>query len=202
MRTLLLLLVVALSGCTQTISEVEELPLAPNFLRLQSWIAVSADGNATAGFLRWLYVADNPTTTEEPREYCEVWEQLELSRVDAAPCPSCTDLWEGTATVEDADTTCLGVDWSDRAFSLGVGAIESAPEDVAAMADDGFTHAAWVDWAPDVGDLPAHEALFAAEPERWSSETAPIGTSGGEPVAGDYHLFCLYFWDVRDADVP
>lgn len=202
MRALLLAAVLALAGCTQTISPVDELPLAPNFLRLQSWVAVSADGVATEGFLRWLYMADDPTQTDEPREYCEVWEQLDLLSVDPAACPGCTNLWEGTATVEDEDTTCLGVDWSDRAFSIGFGSLESAPDDVAAMGDEGYTHAVYVDWAPDEGDLGQHEALFVAEPERWSSETAPIGTSGDTPVAGDYHLFCLYYWDVREADVP
>jgi len=205
MRALLLTLIVALGGCTQTIGEGDPLPLAPNFLRLQSWVAVAADGNANEGFLRWLYLADDPTTMEEgedPREYCEVWEKLELDRVDAASCVGCTDLWDGVASVVDEDTTCLGVDWTDRAYSLGFGALDSAPEDVAAMASEGYTHAVYVDWAPDVGDLSGHEALFVAEPERWSSDTAPIGTSGGQPVAGDYHLFSLYYWDVREADVP
>lgn len=200
--TLLLALAIASAGCTQTIGEGDPLPMAPNFLRLQSWLAVSADSLAAEGFLRWVYLADDPSTAEEPREYCEVWEKLELAQVDAAPCAGCSVLWEGVATVEVDDVTCLGVDWSDRAFSLGFGGIDGLSEDVTAPDDAAYTHAVHVDWAPDVGDLSAHEALFVAEPERWSSETAPIGTSGDDPVAGDYHLACLYFWDVREADVP
>ncbi len=199
--TLLLTVALALSGCTQTISEGDPLPMAPNFLRLQSWVAVSADSAAAQGFLRWVYLADDPGTTDEPREYCDVWEQLDLARVDAASCAGCADLWEGTATVEVDEGTCLGVDWSARGFSLGFGALDGVPEDVAPNADEGHSHGVFVNWAPDVGDLTSYEALFTAQPERWSSEVAPIGTTGS-PAAGDYSLFCLYYWDVREADVP
>jgi len=200
--SLLLILAIGLAGCTQTIGEGDPLPMAPNFLRLESWLAVSADSLVTEGFVRWVYFADDPTTTEEPREYCEVWEKLELSEVEPAPCPGCTQLWSGTATVEADEGTCIGVDWTERSISLGFGALDAAPEAASSMADEGYTHAVYLDWAPDVGDLPSHEALFVAQPERWSSDTAPIGTSGGDPVAGDYSLFCLYYWDVQEADVP
>ncbi len=183
-------------GCTQNLNAPEELPLAPNFLRLQSWLAVSADGLAADGFLRWVYLADDPSVAEEPREYCEVWEQLALDRVDSAGCAGCTDLWEGTATVEVDQGTCLDVDWDERAFGMGYGQLDSAPEDVAALESDGFTHAVYTRWSPDTGDGDSYEPMFVAQPERWSSETAPIGASGDRPVAGDYGMECLYFWDL------
>ncbi|MCO4773881.1 MAG: hypothetical protein KDA24_27865, partial [Deltaproteobacteria bacterium] len=66
--------------------------------------------------------------------------------------------------------------------------------------EDGFTHAVYTSWAPDTGDTAAYDALFVAKPERWSSDVAPVGTSGDRPVAGDYAMECLYYWDVRDAE--
>lgn len=198
MRQVLFLLLLLGVGCAQSIDVPEEPPLAPNFLRLQSWSAVSADGLAADGFVRWVYLADDPSTTEEPREYCEIWEQLELDRVDSAVCPGCTDVWEGTATVEVDQGTCLDVDWSSRSFGLGFGQLADAPDDVSGLGEDGFTHAVYTRWAPDTGDRDGYEALFVAKPERWSSDVAPIGTSGDRPVAGDYAMDCLYFWDLRE----
>jgi hypothetical protein len=197
MRTLLLIAVLLGSGCTQTVDPGDE-PNAPNFLRLQSWAAVSADGLAAEGFLRWVYLADDPLASEAPREYCEIWERLDLARVVNEGCPACTDVWAGTATVDLDQATCLDVSWSERALGLGFGRFADAGEDIASHSEDGFTHAVYMDWAPDEGDLPAYEALFVATPERWSSETAPIGASGDRPVAGDYAMECLYFWDVRE----
>ena len=53
--SLLLILAIGLAGCTQTIGEGDPLPMAPNFLRLESWLAVSADSLVTEGFVRWVY---------------------------------------------------------------------------------------------------------------------------------------------------
>lgn len=198
MRHVLFLLLVLGFGCAQSLDVPEEPPLAPNFLRLQSWSAVSADGLAANGFVRWVYLADDPSTTEEPREYCEIWEQLELDRVDSAVCPGCTDVWEGTATVEVDQGTCLDVDWSSRSFGLGFGQLGDATDDVSGLGEDGFTHAVYTRWAPDTGDRDGYGVLFVAKPERWSSNVAPIGTSGDRPVAGDYSMDCLYFWDLRE----
>ena len=137
MRQVLFLLLLLGVGCAQSIDVPEEPPLAPNFLRLQSWSAVSADGLAADGFVRWVYLADDPSTTPKPREYCEIWEQLELDRIDSAVCPGCTDVWEGTATVEVDQGTCLDVDWSSRSFGLGFGQLADAPDDVSGLGEDG-----------------------------------------------------------------
>jgi len=185
-------------GCTQSIDTPPDGGLAPNYLQLQSWLAVSSDGLAADGFLRWVYLADDPTGTSEPGEYCEIWERLDLARVEASVCPGCTDVWTGTATVDLDQATCLDVSWSNRTLGMGFGQLAAAGEDVAAREDDGFTHAAYMDWAPDVGDLEGFEPMFVATPERWSNDTAPIGTSGDRPVAGDYGMECLYYWDVRE----
>lgn len=196
MRSLALSLVLLLVGCTQSLDAPEELPLAPNFLQLESYAAVSADGLSAAGFLRWVYTADDPSVAEEPREFCEIWERFDLERAEASACPSCTDVWTGSAAVDEADeATCVEATWEPRAYGLGFGALADA--DVTEEAAEGQSHAVWSTWAPDRGDLDGFELLYVATPERWSSETAPIGASGDRPVAGDYRLTSLYYWDVR-----
>ena len=133
MRPALLCLCLTLAaGCTQSIDSPNDGPNEPNFLRLQSWAAVSADGLAADGFLRWVYLADDPSETSEPREFCEIWEKLEMDRVEASVCPSCTDVWEGTATVDFDQGTCLDVSWTERAIGLGFGGLDEAGEDIAA----------------------------------------------------------------------
>ena len=186
----------AVGGCSQTLDD--NLTPGPNFLRLQSWVAVSADGATTAGFIRWVYLVDDPSSTDEPVEHCEIWEQLDLDRASTAGCDACSDVWTGTATVEVDEATCAGVDWSERAIGLGFGPMGAAPAEVVAMEADGFTHAVYLNWAPDRGDLPSYEALFVAQPERWSNDVAPLGTSGAAAVSGDYGPTSLYFWDTRE----
>ena len=202
--TLALASVGLLGGCTQTLEPGgEELPLAPNYLRLQGWVAVSPNSVSLQGFLRWIYVADDPGVVAEPREYCEVWELLELEQVQQdAGCPDCLNQYAGTATVQDDQGTCLGVDWRVREFELGFSSISAASEEVAALSSEGFTHLVQAPWSPERGSTDAFEPMFVAEPERWSTDDAPIGTSGDRPLEGDYHLFCLYYWDTQDADVP
>jgi hypothetical protein len=186
------------SGCAQSIDET---PLAPNYLQLEGWLAVPEGGASAEGFLRWGYVADDPKDVDEPRLYCEIWERLELVAVEPGDCASCAVRWDGLASVEGDLTDCLDVDWSQRAFGLGFGPLDAGGAAVAALGET-FTHAVWGDWAPDAGALSAWESLYAATPERWSGDDAPIGTSGDADVAGDYRLQSAYYWDVREADVP
>jgi len=196
MRLASALLLAVLAGCAQTLDD--GLQPGPNFLRLQGWVAVSADGEATAGFLRWVYLQEDPTAVPEPTEHCEVWEQLDLARSAATACSGCSDVWTGTAVVEVDGATCDGVDWTERTIGVGFGPMGAAPADVAALEADGYTHAVYLDWAPDRGNLTGFEPLFVAKPERWSSDVAPIGTAGTEAVAGDYALTALYYWDTRE----
>lgn len=192
-----LVLFLSTLSCTQNIDVPGEETMAPNFLRLQSWLAVSSDGLAAEGFLRWVYLADDPAEVEDAREYCEIWERLDLVRIDSFECAECTDVWDGVATVEVDRATCIDVSWDSRAIGLGFGAITDGPEDVVTLESQGFTHAVYLDWSPDQGDMDGYEGLFVARPERWSNDAAPIGTSGGRPVAGDYSMDCLYYWDIR-----
>lgn len=194
---LILVLFLSTLSCTQNIDTPAEATMAPNYLRLQSWLAVSADGLAAEGFLRWVYLADDPVEADDSREYCEIWERLDLDRIDSSGCPECTDVWEGSATVEADRATCIDVSWDNRAIGMGFGEITEASKDVAPMESEGFTHAVYLDWAPDEGDIDGYEGLFVAKPERWSNDSAPVGTSGDRPVAGDYAMDCLYYWDVR-----
>lgn len=191
-----LALAIIVGGCAQTLDDA--LPDGPNFLRLQSWVTVAPDGATTAGFIRWVYLVDDPSVAEAPAEHCEIWEQLDLTRAGSAGCEACSDVWDGTATVEVDEATCVGVDWSERAIGVGFGPMGAAPAEVAAMEAEGFTHAVYLNWAPDRGDLAAYEALFVAQPEQWSSGVAPLGATGTDAVAGDYGLTSLYFWDTRE----
>jgi hypothetical protein len=182
---------------TSCATQAEELPLAANFLRLQSWVAVDPVAGSARGHLRWLYVADDPAVTAEPRPFCENWELLELSAA-ASPdpaCPSCLVEWTGTASIEAEEGNCADAAWDPRPMTLAFAPLPGSDVDAAELADAGFVFAAYSRWSPDLGDTQGYQGLFAAEPEQWTAEDAPLGTS--PDPSGEYHLFCRYYWDLR-----
>ncbi len=193
-RSILLLGLVLATGCVT--SDDEELPLAANFLRLQSWIAVDEPARTARGHLRWVYVADDPTVVEEPREFCEAWELLDLVGTTPDPaCPSCVAEWTGTASLEEDDLSCSNATWAPRAMTLAFGPLVGSEIDDPELQDAGFLFAGYSKWSPDLGETQGYQALFAAEPEAWTDPEAPLGVAG--TPAGEYHLFCTSYWDLR-----
>jgi hypothetical protein len=118
-----------------------------------------------------------------------------------ANCLDCTDQWTGTATVDSEASDCSDVDWSSRGFTLASQPIESASEGLSIYAADGFTHGVRTKWSPETGDSQGFQDLFVAEPQLWASDQPdPIGTGAGEPPAGQYHLYCVSYWQLNSAD--
>lgn len=192
-RRLGLLAVLLLVGCA---TPVPEGPIEANFLRLQGFISVSADPGALEGFLRWIYVADDPAEFDEPRADCEVWEFLDLVAVEPDDaCSGCSDQFDGTARIEAGDTTCDDATWAERPFTLAFAAIGSMDEpDRTELAQDGFSHAVSTRWSPEIGDSQGFQDLFAAEPDQWAPDAGEAGET--ESVDGEYHLLCRYYWEL------
>jgi len=164
-----LLLVLALAGCAGPVQQTGD--VAPNYLRLQGFAQVDGSAGTLVGFLRWIYVADDPSQFDQARTDCEIWEYLDL--VSTAPveaCGGCTDQFEGTAEVEAGDTTCDDVDWTSREFTLAFGAMDiiDEPDPIDARlvldstsytanlqltltAEDDHLWATWVSSTSDVG---------------------------------------------------
>jgi len=190
-----------LAGCG-VIQQPSE--LAPNFLQLQSFVAVDSTEESLEGFLRWLYVADDPGIFPEPGVYCEVWEHLLLSSTEPSEhCIGCVSQFDGVATVDpDSETTCEDVGWTQRDFSLAFGSLELVEEpDRSALQEDGYSHAVFSRWSPDLGWSQGFQELFAATPELWAPEEGELGGTD-EAVEGQYELFSLYYWDLRSEDSP
>ncbi len=192
-RFVLLLLVASLAGCP---TPVPEGPVESNFLRLQGFVSVDADAGSLEGFLRWIYVADDPGEFDEPRTDCEVWEYVDLAAVEPDDsCSGCTDQFDGTATIEAGDTTCDDADWPERAFTIAFAAIGSMDEpDRTELAAEGYTHAVSTRWSPEIGDSQGFQDLFAAEPDQWAPDAGEAGEV--DSVDGQYHLLCRYFWEL------
>ena len=197
----LLALPVLLLGCASAVQQTGD--PAPNYLQLAAYVSVDRDAGSLEGFLRWIYQTDDPVAFDDPRPFCEVWEHLDLGVVDLDPaCGGCTDQFEGTAAVlGEPETTCDGVDWSDRPFTLTFGPLDLIEEpDRATLEEDGFTHGAQTRWSPDLGSSEGFQPLFAATPDQWEPDAGEAGSA--ETIDGQYELFCRYYWDVRDSDVP
>lgn len=180
-------------------AEDEALPFAPNFLRLQSWVQADAVNLTLQGYLRWSYVADDPSVTAEPRENCETWEYLDLqaaAEIDAA-CLGCEALWSGSAAIDDAQNTCSTSTWEPRSFTLAFAPLVGSSVESEELVDAGFTHAVATRWSPDLGETQGYQWLFAAEPQAWTDEGGTPGTPSGQAPAGEYHLFGHWYWDVR-----
>lgn len=188
-------LALVIGGCAV---EEEPAPLAANFLRLQAWVVAGPEG--AEGYLRWLYVADDPAVTAEPREFCDLWEYLDLPLAPAADpaCVGCEALFEGTAVIDADRDTCADATWGERTFRLGFAPIAGSEVESSALVDAGFTHAAATSWSPDLGETQGFQWLFAGEPQAWTSAEAPLGTPSGQAPAGEYHLYGVHYWDVRE----
>lgn len=183
-----------LAGCPapQPSGDVE-----PNFLRLQSFVAVDAEAGTLEGFLRWIYVADDPEEFETPREACEVWELLELDRVEPGEaCLDCTDQFDGTAALVEEDTTCDDSDWDPREFTLAFGPMSLIDEpDRSDLESQGYDFSVHTRWSPELGDSQGFQDLFAADGEQWAEDSGQAGSS--DSVDGQYHLFCRFFWELN-----
>ncbi|MCP4872481.1 MAG: hypothetical protein GY898_27630 [Proteobacteria bacterium] len=194
MRLLLALAAVAmLVGCPQPMPSGD---VEPNYLRLQSFVSVDAGAGSLEGFLRWIYVADDPEEFETPREACEVWELLELERVEPGEaCLDCTDQFDGTASLVDEDTTCDDADWEPRSFTMAFGPLDLIDEpDFSDLDSQGYDFSVHTRWSPELGDSQGFQDLFAANGEQWASDTGEAGST--DSVEGQYHLFCRYFWEL------
>jgi len=165
----------------------------PCWLTLQSWVGVGDDGTVD-GFLRWIYVSEDPAGEEPPASPdCEVWERLELATVAVDPaCRSCTHQFEGTASIDADDSTCADAAWEPWQFTYAFGPIEG-DADLQSWAERGFTHHVQTRWSPDLGDTQGFQSLFVAQPESWDGGSP--GASG-DP-SGEYALEALHFWDLR-----
>ncbi len=192
-RPALLASLLLLTACPQP---RQDGPVEPNYLRLQSFVVVDGDAGELEGFLRWMYVADDPATFEEPREACETWELLQLERTapDEA-CLGCTDQFEGTAEVVAEDTTCDDADWGPRNFTMAFGPLDLIEEpDFSELDGQGYDFSVHTKWSPELGDSQGFQDLFAAEPEAWADVA---GAGSTDAVDGEYRLFCRYFWDLN-----
>jgi hypothetical protein len=188
-----------LAGCAQRIDGGSS--SSGDYLRLQGFTLVDPDAGTLDGFLRWLVLDADPEQVDEPDVQCEIWERLALNSVAPdAGCVDCGYQFEGQAAIVDEDTTCVA-DWGDRSFSLGFGDIADADEEVAALADDGFTHFVSSRWSPDLGTSEGFQTLFTGQPEAWAPDLGDAGTGSGEALAGEHELWCLFYWDVEDTDL-
>lgn len=201
MRKIAPLLIVLFAGCAQGVEQTGD--PAPNYLQIAGYVQVDREGGVLEGFLRWIYQADDPLAFEDPRTFCEVWEYLDLATVDVDPaCAGCMGQFDGQAEVlGEPETTCDGVDWSLRSFTLAFGPMDLIEEpDRTTLSDDGYVFGAQTRWSPDLGTSEGFQSLFAARPDNWEPEEGEAGSP--EQVDGQYELFCRYYWDVREADVP
>ncbi len=162
----------------------------PCWLTLQSWVTIAGDD--VDGFLRWVYVSEDPASDEfTATADCEIWERLALAPAAVDPaCRDCTHQFEGTATIDADDSTCADADWAPWAFTYAFGPLG---EDHQSWAERGYTHHVQTRWSPDLGDTQGFQSLFVATPESWDG-----GSPGddGDP-AGEYALDALHFWDLR-----
>lgn len=196
-RVALALLCVALLGCEQRVDGGGS--AEGEFLRMQGFSLVQPEDGRMRGFLRWLFVDEDPDQVDDPNVTCEIWEELDLVAVEVSDgCPDCEYQFEGRARVEDeTSTTCTDVDWDQRTFALGWSPIDTASDDqVAALADEGYTHAISTRWSPDLGESEGFQTLFAAKPNEWEpDEPGGEGTGPDEVLAGQHELLCLFFWE-------
>jgi len=194
MRPFLLVVAGLLAGCPAPQPEGD---VEPNYLRLQSFVSVDAEAGALDGFLRWIYVADDPEEFAEPREACEVWELLELSRVEPGEaCLDCSDQFDGTATIVEEDTTCDDAAWAPRPFTMAFGALDLIDEpDFSDLETQGYDFSVHTRWSPELGDSQGFQDLFAADSEQWATDTGEAGST--DSVDGQYHLFCRFFWELN-----
>ena len=194
-RLLLFAMALGLLGCPAPVPEGD---VEPNFLRLQGFVSVDVDATTLQGFLRWIYVAADPIEFEEPRTDCEIWEYLDLVAIEPDPaCGDCTHQFDGTAEVQgEPDTTCTGVEWSNREFSLAFGGMDLVDEpDRTTLSEQGYTFGVQTRWSPDLGASEGFQPLFVAESDAWAPDDGEAGST--DELDGQYHLYCRYFWDLR-----
>lgn len=176
------------SGCETPAETCEG---GPCWLQLESWVSV-ADGGEVDGFLRWVYVSEEPGGDMQPTADCEVWERLALAPVELDPaCRDCTHEYLGTASIDADDSTCTDATWEPWTFTYAFGPIEDAA--LQEWSEQGYTHQVQTRWSPDLGDTQGFQSLFVATPESWDG-----GSPGGSGApSGEYALVPLHFWDLR-----
>jgi hypothetical protein len=195
-RVALLAALSCLLGCNQ---RVDGGAADGEFLRLEGFsLVVPADGRLR-GFVRWMFTDQDPSSVADPAATCEIWEELDLYVVSVEDsCPDCDYQFEGTATVEDsASTTCEDVSWARRSFTLAWGALTAGDPALAALADDGYTHAVHTRWSPELGESEGFQTLFAARPMEWEpDEPGGAGSGPNEVLQGQHELTGLYYWEL------
>ncbi len=198
-RFCFLLLLLSLVGCEQRISDDDD-SSSGDFLRLQAFTLVEPAEGSLQGFLRWLYLEEDPSQVEEPAVRCEVWEELNLTaRAPDDSCSDCDYQFEGRATVEEGgSTTCEDVDWNERDFSLAFGPLWAFDSDVTALGEEGYSHAVQSRWSPDLGESEGFQLMFAAEPKVWAPDEGGgvLGSGVDDVLSGQHELLCLYFWEL------
>jgi hypothetical protein len=197
-RVAIALLVVGLLGCEQRVDDGSG-SSDGEFLRMQGFSIVAPEEGRLRGFMRWMFLEQDPASVDDPTVSCEIWEELDLYAVEVDDaCPECEYQFEGRAQVEDnTSTTCTDVDWSQRSFTLGWGPLASQDPEVAALADEGYSHAVHTRWSPELGESEGFQSLFAAKPNEWEADEAGgEGTGADEVLAGQHELFCLFFWEL------
>lgn len=197
-RVVIATLALSLLGCTQRVDGGDG-TADGEFLRMQAFSLVQPEEGRLRGFIRWMFVDKDPSQVDEPDATCEIWEELDLFAVEVADsCLGCDYQFEGRARVEDeTSTTCTDVDWSERSFSLAWGPISGQDADVAALADEGYSHAVHTRWSPELGESEGFQLLFAAKPSEWDAdEPGGAGTGPDDVLAGQHELLCLFYWEL------
>ncbi|MCK6528659.1 hypothetical protein L6R50_14240 [Myxococcota bacterium] len=167
------------------------------FLTLQGWISLA--GGDLSGYLRWDWIADDPGEYADPRSVCERWDQVTGARdqsILAAECPGCVEgLVLDTARVS---TTCageLGEFAGPSDWRIGFAPLDPQDDLGGRLADEGFTHLVYSDWAPE-GTLDSMEAVFAAYPIVWTGPQGSPGSDDGTELSGDFELYALWYWSL------
>ncbi len=195
-RVAILGVLCCLLGCDQ---RVEGSSGSGEYLAMQGFSLVEPQDGRLRGFVRWMFTSQDPSVVADPDVTCEIWEELDLVAVEVSDaCVGCEYQFEGRARVEDeASTTCDDVDWEQRAFTLAWGPLPADDPDVAALADDGYTHGVQTRWSPELGESEGFQMLFAAKPKEWEpDEPGGEGSGSDEVLAGQHELFCLYYWEL------
>ena len=197
-RVAIAALLTCLLGCAQRVDGGDG-SSDGEFLRMQAFSLVQPEEGRLRGFVRWMFVSQDPSQVSEPEATCEIWEELDLFAVEVSDsCLDCEYQFEGRAKVEDeTSTTCSDVDWDQRSFSLAWGPLSSQEAAVAALVDDGYGHAVHTRWSPELGESEVFQLLFAAKPSEWDAgEAGGAGSGADDVLAGQHELLCLYYWEL------
>ncbi len=194
-----LLGMLTLVGCEGGVGSSASTPATTaSYLTLEGFI--SLDQGVSDGFLRWSYLADNPSEFDDPREVCEAWEELSGVRDQSlltADCPSCKETYRLDTTL--AQTSCTGSlaeGYDAREWILGFAPIATAADKaVQDLEGQGFTHVVYSSWAPD-GTTHPLEAIFVALPLVWSGGTGTAGADTATGITGEFELFSFYYWEL------